>query len=118
MLLIGFVPRFDEIFRRLAERDGLPWVSEWLVGFVRMDAAGFHIPVVLVALAMIGLDVAVVRCLRKRSGGNFWSWLWVVAAGAAGLSALVLIIVALLHPVLQSSSIVHLFLLSESFADC
>jgi general secretion pathway protein F/type IV pilus assembly protein PilC len=34
-LLIFFVPNFEEMFARLRERDQLPWITDWLLGFSR-----------------------------------------------------------------------------------
>ena len=107
VLVISFVPRFDPVFRKLTDKGELPQLTGWLVAFVQLDTACFHLPVVLVAIALLAIDEAAVRLLRRRARGNLWSWLWVVAAGLAGFVAQFVIVVGLLLPVFKMGSTVR-----------
>jgi len=107
VLVIAFVPRYEVIFKRLEEKGELPQLTGWLVAFVHLDAACFHLPVVLVAIALLAADEAAVRLLRRRARGNLWSWLWVVAVGLAGVVAQVVIVAGLLLPVFHMGSTVR-----------
>jgi type II secretory pathway component PulF len=107
VLVVGFVPRFDPVFRKLTAMGELPQLTGWLLAFVQLDAASFHLPVVLVAIALLAIDEAAVRLLRRRARGNLWSWLWVGAAGLAGLVAQFVIVVGLLDPAFKMGSTVR-----------
>ena len=74
------------------------------MALVQMDAAWFHVPIVLVALGLLAMDEAMVRRLRQRARGKLWSWLWVVAVGLAGLGAQLAIVVLLLLPMFKMAS--------------
>jgi hypothetical protein len=105
--VIDLVPRFNPVFQRLTEKGELPQLTGWLVAFVQLDTACFHLPVVLVAIALLAIDEAAVSLLRRRERGNLWSWLWVVAAGLAGFVAQFAIVVGLLLAVFKMSSTVQ-----------
>jgi type II secretory pathway component PulF len=102
-LLIGVVPRFDRIFRdfELNEKGELPLLTSWLMAFVHLDIACFHLPVVLVAITILAVDEAVMRWLRRRENGNTWSWRWIVCVGLAGFVAVFIIVLALLLPAIS-----------------
>lgn len=107
VLVIGVVPRFEAMFQRLTEKGELPQLTSLLVAFARVDAAYYHLPVVLVALALLALDEAAVCLLRRRSRGNLWSWLWVAAGGVAGLVSQQVIIYGLMLPIYKMGSAVR-----------
>jgi hypothetical protein len=107
VLVIAYVPRFEAIFKKLEEKGELPQLTGWLLTGMQRDAAYFHLPVVLVAVTLLALDEAAVRLLRRRTRGNLWSWLWVIAFGLVGLVAAVTVPVALLLPVFKMSSTVR-----------
>jgi type II secretory pathway component PulF len=105
-MVIGFVPRFDPVFQKLNEKGELPQLTGWLLAITHLDAACFHLPVVLVAVALLAVDEAVVRLLRRREDGNTWSWRWVVWVGLAGIVAVFIIVLGLLLPVFKFASTV------------
>jgi hypothetical protein len=99
VLVIGFVPRFETLFKKLEEKGELPQLTGWLMAFRQLDAACFHLLVVLLAITPLAVDEAAVRLFHRRARGNLWSWLCVGALGLAGAVAQVMIVVGLLLPV-------------------
>jgi hypothetical protein len=107
LVLVIDYARYDPIFERFEEKGELPQLTGWLVAFVRLDTACYHLPVLLVAIALLSIDEAAVRLLRQRARGNLWSWLWVVAAALAGFVALLVLRAGLLLLVFKMGSAVQ-----------
>jgi type II secretory pathway component PulF len=103
-MLLVIVPRFEPIFKTLEEKGELPQMTHWLMAFVRLNVASFYLPALLLALAMLAVDEAVVRILRRKAMGILWSWLWVVAVGFAAVPVMYLVVSGLLLPVFKMSS--------------
>ena len=99
VMLLVIVPRFEPIFKTLEEKGELPQMARWLMAFVRLNAASFYLPALLLALAMLAVDEAVVRILRRKAMGILWSWLWVVAVALAAIPVILLVVNGLLQPV-------------------
>jgi hypothetical protein len=104
---LATVPQFEPVFTKLEEKGELPELTGWLMAFSRMDAVGLHLPVLAVVLALAVIDQAAVSLLRQQTRGSLWSWLWVVAAGLAGVVAQIVIVAALLLPVFKMGSMVQ-----------
>jgi type II secretory pathway component PulF len=90
--LLVIVPRFEPIFKQLEEKGKLPQMTHWLMAFGGLNA-------LLLALALLTVAEVVVRILRRKARGNFWSWLWVAAVALAAMPAILLVIIGLLLPV-------------------
>ena len=75
VLLIWFVPQFEKsgIFQKLEEKGTLPLLSQLLLDFVRMDAAFFFLPIVLVAVVLLAFDEAATSVLHRQVMGKLWS---------------------------------------------
>ena len=71
------------------------------MAFDRLNAASFYLPALLLALAVLAVDEAVVRILRRKARGKLWSWLWVAAVALAAIPAGFLVVTGLLLPGLQ-----------------
>jgi type II secretory pathway component PulF len=102
--LLVIVPRFEPIFKKLEEKGELPQMTHWLMAFDRLNAASFYLPALLLALAVLAVDEAVVRILRRKARGNLWSWLWVAAVALAAIPAIHLVVSGVLLPVFKMSS--------------
>jgi hypothetical protein len=63
--------------------------------------------VVLAAVALLAVDEAAVRWLRRREDGNTWSWRWMLLIGLTGFVAVFLIVLGLLLPAFKMASTVQ-----------
>jgi hypothetical protein len=99
-------PRYEQIFKKLEEKGELSQLTHWLMAFDRLNAASFYLAALLLALAVLVVDEAVVRILRRKARGNLWPWLWVAAVALAAIPAVVLVVSGLLLPVFKMSSTV------------
>jgi type II secretory pathway component PulF len=103
-MLLVIVPRFEPIFKKLEEKGELPQMTHWLMAFVRLNAASFYLPALLFALAVLAIEEAGVRILRRKAMGNLWSWLWVAAVALAAIPVIRLVVIGLLLPVFKMGS--------------
>ena len=82
VMVLVFAHRFEPIFTKLEEKGELPWLTQWLMAFDRVNAASFYLPALLLALAVLVVDQAVVRSSAERRGaisvrGSGWlPWPW------------------------------------------
>jgi hypothetical protein len=106
VMVLVFAHRYEPIFKKLEEKGELPQVTQWLMAFDRVNVASFYLPALLLVLAVLVVDQVVVRFLRRKAGGNLWSWLWVAAVALAAIPAVVLVVSGLLLPVFKMSSTV------------
>jgi hypothetical protein len=94
------LPRYEPLFAKLSEQGKLPELTRWLMAFSQFDTACFHLPIGLVIVAILALEEAVVRRLRRA----FWSWLCVLGVTLAAIPTLSLLVIAMLMPILILAS--------------
>jgi len=104
VILLVTVPRFEPIFKKLEEKGELPQMTHWLMAFVRLNAASFYLPALLLALAVLAVGEAGVRILRRKAMGTLWSWLWLAAVALAAIPVIYLVVNVLLLAVFNMSS--------------
>ncbi len=67
VLVIFFVPRFEDLFARLKERGELPFVTEWLIGLSRMMQS--YGVLILIGLAIVAV---LLRSRLSTDSGRLW----------------------------------------------
>jgi type II secretory pathway component PulF len=100
-MVVGVVPRFRPIFNGLEAKGELPQLTSWLMAFVQLDTACFHLPVLFVVIALLAIDEAAVSLLRRQARGPLWAWLCLAAVALAAMPAIYLVVGALLLAIFE-----------------
>jgi hypothetical protein len=80
-----FLPQFDPIFARLAEKDSLTLLQFCIYAFSRLNTVMFGLPVLIFYVAVLSADLAIARTTAKMRSSDLAYKTWVGAVSVSGL---------------------------------
>jgi hypothetical protein len=105
-MFLLFLPKFEPIFNRLAEKGELPALTAFFVALGRLNSATFGLPILAFFVWLIVADLGAAWALQNGKGRRAVYWLWFATVLFLALLACLLLLMALLLPVFKMSSTV------------
>jgi hypothetical protein len=98
------LPRFAPILVKLEEKQELPSLSLWLLGFLRFNVATFGLPLIVFLAVIIILDFRIARIPPSLKRGNLANWIWFGTNILLAICAFLLTVIGSVQPVFKMSS--------------